>query len=123
MRLLVDTHVAIWWLAGDRHLSIGARRAIEQASQAFLSAVSVWEVVTKQRTGRLELPLGYLDALAEDFLELPLRHEHALEGRSLPPIHGDPFDRMLVAQALAEGLTIVTADRSIAQYDVPVLAA
>ena len=123
MRLLLDTHVAIWWLAGDRRLSALTRRAIDNADDAFLSAVSLWEIFVKEDSGRLELPLGFVDALRDDFVELPLTFEHALEGRALPPLHRDPFDRMLVAQALAERLTIVTSDATIPRYGVPVLAA
>jgi PIN domain nuclease of toxin-antitoxin system len=122
MRLLLDTHVAIWWLAGDRRLSALTRRAIDDADDAFLSAVSLWEIFVKEDSGRLELPLGFVDALRDDFVELPLTFEHALEGRALPPLHRDPFDRMLVAQALAERLTIVTSDATIPRYGVPVLA-
>ena len=122
MRLLLDTHVAIWWLAGDRRLSALTRRAIDNADDAFLSAVSLWEIFVKEDSGRLELPLGFVDALRDDFVELPLTFEHALEGRALPPLHRDPFDRMLVAQALAERLTIVTSDATIPRYGVPVLA-
>ena len=123
MRLLLDSHVAIWWLSGDRRLSIPTRRAIEDAPNAFLSSVSLWEIFIKQDTGRLDLPAGFADALRDDFVELPLTFDHALEGRSLPLVHRDPFDRMLVAQARVEQLTIVTADRMLAAYGVPVLAA
>ena len=123
MRLLVDTHVAIWWLSGDRHLSRSARAAIERADQAFLSPVSLWEIFLKQDVGRLELPLGFVDALQADFVELPLTFKHALEGRALPRLHRDPFDRMLIAQAKAEGLTIVTTDETIPRYGVPVIPA
>ena len=123
MRLLLDTHVAIWWLAGDRRLSKATRVAIEGASQAFLSAVSLWEIFIKQDTGRLDLPIGFVDALRDDFVELSLTFDHALAGRALPLLHSDPFDRMLVAQAKIEGLTIVTSDRMLSEYGVPVLAA
>lgn len=123
MRLLLDTHVAIWWLSGDRQLSIATRRAIERAEDVFLSPVSLWEMFVKQDAGRLDLPLGFVDALRADFVELPLTFEHALQGRALPLLHRDPFDRILIAQALAERLTIVTADETIPRYGVPVLAA
>lgn len=123
MRLLLDTHVAIWWLAGDRRLSKATRLAIEGAPQAFLSAVSLWEIFIKQDTGRLDLPIGFVDALRDDFVELSLTFDHALAGRALPLLHRDPFDRMLVAQAKIEGLTIVTSDRMLSEYGVPVLAA
>jgi len=123
MRLLLDTHVAIWWLSGDRRLSKATRLAIEGATEAFLSAVSLWEIFIKQDTGRLDLPIGFVDALRDDFVELSLTFDHALEGRALPLLHRDPFDRMLVAQAKVEGLTIVTSDRMLSEYGVPVLAA
>lgn len=123
MRLLLDTHVAIWWLSGDRQLSIATRRAIERADDVFLSPVSLWEMFVKQDAGRLDLPPGFVDALRDDFVELPLTFEHALEGRALPLLHRDPFDRILIAQALAERLMIVTADETIPRYGVPVLAA
>jgi PIN domain nuclease of toxin-antitoxin system len=123
MRLLLDTHVAIWWLSGDRRLSPATRKAIEEAPDAYLSAVSLWEMFIKQGTGRLDLPAGFADALRDDFVELPLTFGHALEGRMLPRVHRDPFDRMLVAQARVEALTIVTADQTLSEYGVPVLAA
>ena len=123
MRLLLDTHIAIWWLSGDPRLSIATRRAIQDVPNAFLSAVSLWEIFIKQDTGRLDLPVGFVDALRDDFIELPLTFDHAVEGRALPLLHRDPFDRMLVAQAKVERLTIVTADRVLSGYGVPVLAA
>ena len=123
MRLLLDTHVAIWWLSGDRRLSASTRTAIESAAEAYLSVVSLWEILLKQDKGRLDLPAGFTDALREDFRDLALTVEHVLEGRALPLIHRDPFDRMLVAQAVSEGLTVVTADRALAEYRVPVLSA
>lgn len=123
MRLLLDTHVAIWWLSGDRRLSKSTRKVIEEAPDAYLSAVSLWEIFIKQGTGRLDLPAGFADALRDDFVELPLTFDHALEGQMLPRVHRDPFDRMLVAQARVEALTIVTADRTLAEYGVSVLAA
>ncbi len=123
MRLLLDTHVAIWWLSGDRRLSASTRTAIESAAEAYLSVVSLWEILVKRDKGRLDLPAGFSDALREDFQDLALTVEHVLEGRALPLIHRDPFDRMLVAQAVSEGLTVVTADRALADYRVPVLSA
>ena len=123
MRLLVDTHVAIWWLSGDRHLSKSTRLAIERADDAYLSAVSLWEMLIKVEADRLEVPLGFVDALRDDFVELRLTFDHVVQARALPPLHRDPFDRMLIAQAQAEGLTIVTSDETIPRYGVPVLVA
>ena len=123
MRLLLDTHVAIWWLAGDRRLSATTRATIESAAEAYLSVVSLWEIFIKQDKGRVALPTGFTDALLDDFTALPLTVDHVLEGRALPQVHRDPFDRMLVAQAVTEGLTIVTADRVLAGFQVSVLPA
>jgi PIN domain nuclease of toxin-antitoxin system len=123
MKLLLDTHVAIWWLDGDRRLSGATRSAIESAAEAYLSVVSLWEIFIKQDKGRLDLPAGFTDALRDDFAALPLTVDHVLEERGLPLVHRDPFDRMLVAQAVAEGLTIVTADRALADFQVSVLPA
>lgn len=123
MRLLVDTHVAIWWLDGDRRLSSETRAAIESAAEVYLSVVSLWEILIKQARGRLDLPAGFTDALRDDFVDLPLTLDHVLEGRALPLLHRDPFDRMLVAQAVVEGMTIVSADRALAEYHVPLLPA
>jgi PIN domain nuclease of toxin-antitoxin system len=121
MRLLLDTHVAIWWLNGDRRLRPATRDLIEAADEVYLSPVSIWEIVVKQARGRLELPTGFFGALHEDFAELPLTADHALDGRSLPRFHGDPFDRMLVAQARVEGLRLMTADAALEGYEVPVV--
>jgi len=123
MRLLLDTHVAIWWLDGDRRLSDTTRSAIEATDEAYLSVVSLWEIFIKQDLGRLDLPAGFTDALRDDFADLPLTVDHVLAGRALSMVHRDPFDRMLVAQAVAEGLTIVTADRALADFQVSVLPA
>jgi PIN domain nuclease of toxin-antitoxin system len=123
MKLLLDTHVAIWWLAGDPRLSETSRTAIEESENAFLSVVSLWEIFIKQDTGRLDLPAGFVAALRDDFTELRLTFDHAVETRTLPLLHRDPFDRMLVAQAKVEGLTIVSADRRLSEYGIAVLAA
>ena len=121
MRLLLDTHIAVWWVNGDRLLSPGARTLIEAAEDVYLSPVSIWEIAVKEGRGRLELPVGFFDALLEDFAELPLTADHALDARSLPRFHGDPFDRMLVAQARVEGLRLMTADAALEGYEVPVV--
>ena len=121
MKLLLDTHMAIWWLAGDARMPEATIAAVEEAPEVMISAVSLWEIAIKQGTGRLDLPSGFVDALLEDFTELAVRAEHVRALRGLPPIHRDPFDRMLVAQAIVEGSTLVTRDAEIARYDVPVL--
>ena len=124
MRLLLDTHVLLWVLSGQR-IAAEARQAIaEPSNDVLLSAASVWEMSIKIELGRLELPKGWMAEVHRQSIELlPVTAEHALSVRDLPPLHRDPFDRMLVAQALREGLTLVTRDAQVQAYEVPTLAA
>ncbi|HSZ69424.1 MAG TPA: type II toxin-antitoxin system VapC family toxin [Solirubrobacteraceae bacterium] len=122
MKLLIDTHAAIWWLAGDRRLSATARAAIAQAGvEAVVSVASVWEASIKRSAGRLKGPdlAVALSAAGLPFLHIDERHAKA--AGELPLLHRDPFDRMLVAQASIERLAIVTGDEQISKYDVSVL--
>jgi PIN domain nuclease of toxin-antitoxin system len=129
VNLLLDTQALLWWKAGHRKLGRRARRAIETgAGTVRVSAASAWEIAIKTRTGRLTLaePLhAWLpDQLERDgFLMLNVTVRHAVAVAFLPDHHHDPFDRLLVAQARAEGLTLVTADPVFDAYDVPVLDA
>jgi PIN domain nuclease of toxin-antitoxin system len=129
MRLLLDSHVFLWWLQGSRHLSREARRAIASPTpEAFVSAASIWEIAIKVGIGKLKWSdaRGFaIDAsiAASGFTELPVTARHAAAVRDLPPHHGDPFDRLLIAQALAESLRVVTADRVFERYGVPTLSA
>lgn len=122
MKLLLDTHVVLWWQRDDRRLKRAARQAIATADLVWVSAVSGWEVAIKSALGRLRLdePFGVTVA-ADDFTELPLTLRHAAELRALPPHHLDPFDRVLVAQAKVEGATIVSHDRALAPYGIPMV--
>ncbi|MDA0311993.1 MAG: type II toxin-antitoxin system VapC family toxin [Gemmatimonadetes bacterium] len=123
MRLLLDTHVLIWWDQGDR-LSAEAIAAIRQAEQVYVSAVTGWEIAIKKSIGRLETTRLVAEAVSESgFEELPVRLAHAAQVESLPWHHRDPFDRMLVAQSRAEGLTLVTRDAALDAYDVKLLKA
>ena len=123
MRFLLDTHVFIWWDQGAR-LSKQASNAIRSAEQVCVSAVTGWEIAIKAGLGRIETDRDVGSAVAESgFEELPLRLSHATVLRDLPQHHRDPFDRILVAQALAEGLTIVTRDRAMREYGVALLPA
>jgi PIN domain nuclease of toxin-antitoxin system len=116
VRLLLDTHVLIWWDAGAR-LSKRAGEAIRAADQVYVSAVSSWEIAVKTSLGRIETTREVGAAVSESgFEELPLRLSHTQTLRGLPPHHRDPFDRMLVAQAISEGLTLVTRDRALDDY-------
>lgn len=125
MRILLDTHVVLWWsTSGAARLSSIARDLIESGStEALVSVVSAFEIAAKARRGRLDLPdlperyiPGLLQRHGFDVLEVGLTH--ALRAGSLPLIDRDPFDRLLVAQAQIEGLPIVTADPVIGRYDV-----
>lgn len=124
MNLLLDTHILLWWLADDPQLPRAAAEAIQVPDNTVLvSAATAWEIAIKSAAGRLEAPDDLLDALeVNDFETLPITAAHALAAGRLPAHHADPFDRMLVAQAQAEGLTIVTVDRRFPPYGVDLLA-
>ena len=130
MRLLLDTHAILWWRAADRRLGDRARAEIgARRNGAWVSAVSLWEAAIKFAAGRLKLPGRPAALLSEEaltrlrFQTLPIHGAHALAAGALPRHHGDPFDRMLVAQAQIEDLIIVTADPAFDDYDVRVLDA
>ena len=120
MRGLVDTHVLLWWLSDDKNLSAAHRAAIaESDNELFVSAVTVAEVSIKASLGKLHAPAGLGAVLVEGgFRELPFTAAHAEVLRELPWHHRDPFDRMLVAQAIAERLELVTADKRLRNYPV-----
>jgi len=122
MKLLLDTQAILWWLGADARLSAPARAAIARAGQdACVSAASIWEASIKRSSGKLAGPdlLGAVSAAGLPFLRID--EHHAKLAGELPLIHRDPFDRMLVAQALLESLAMVTADAQIARYGVPVV--
>ncbi|SRR5579871_978733 len=129
MGLLLDTHTFLWCLLGDAKLSPQTRqRVTSPASAVLLSVVSIWEISIKISRGNLNLPesltSNWSAAIeASQFRPLSISFDHALAVRALPFHHRDPFDRMLVAQAQVEGLTIVTADPMFARYDVPIIDA
>lgn len=125
MSLLLDTHILIWCLSEPRRLSEVARRAIvDPGTRVFVSAASVWEISIKQNLGKLDAPADLEDQMElQRFEPLNITIAHAKAAGALPRHHDDPFDRMLVAQALAEGLTIITRDPRIAPYGVSMLTA
>lgn len=121
--LIVDTHAALWFLEGDKRLSAMARELIEDDGvERRLSAVSVWEVAVKKSLGKLRVSTNFHRLLYEQGLSaLPVTDTHALRIADLPFHHRDPFDRLLVAQAQAEGMSIVSKDAKLRAYDVTVL--
>ena len=125
MRLLLDTHILLWWLSNDSSLPARARRLISDPDNTiFVSAVSLWEIRLKQSIGKLRLPTDFEERLAgESFESLPLTAAHAREVALLPWHHRDPFDRMLVAQARAVHLKLLTDDKVTAAYGEMVLLA
>jgi PIN domain nuclease of toxin-antitoxin system len=123
VNLLLDTHVLIWWDEG-RRLAAEARRAIADADSVYVSAASAWEVAIKTGLGRLRPTRTVEQAVDESgFLELPVTFRHAERVGKLPPHHRDPFDRLLIAQADVEDLTLVTRDAVFARYGAAVIGA
>ena len=118
MKLLLDTHILLWWLDASPLLSEEAVSLIhEPENTIFVSAVSLWEIWLKQSLGKLRLPANFLERLAaESFESLPLTAAHTARIGNLEWVHRDPFDRMLIAQAQAENLLLLTADEILAAY-------
>jgi PIN domain nuclease of toxin-antitoxin system len=126
VRLLLDTHALLWALDTPARLRPATREAIESpANSVLVSAASAWEIAIKQALGRLDFPLARFDALLVEagLTPLPISSAHAVTAGHLPPHHRDPFDRMLVAQALREDAVLVTDDAAMAPYGVARLAA
>ena len=124
MRLLLDTHVVLWQLNGERLLPTRAQAAIRSAQTIYVSAVSFAEIGVKAAIGKLNVPDDLVDYVVSSGVKvLSLSPEHGLGVARLPMHHRDPFDRLLVSQARAEDLTIVTADQQIPGYDVACISA
>jgi PIN domain nuclease of toxin-antitoxin system len=122
--LLLDTHVFLWWREAEPGLRREARQAITHSDVVYVSLASAWEIAIKTSLGKLRTPGPVEPAIEESGFEaLPITFGHCDRVASLPMLHGDPFDRMLVAQAQVEGLTIVTRDPAFRRYGVPVIAA
>jgi PIN domain nuclease of toxin-antitoxin system len=123
-RLLLDTHAFLWWLAGDERLSVGAREAVgEEVDPIFVSAASIWEIMTKHRLGKLPGVSAIVGDLpgaiqGQGFVGLPITIRHAQAAGALPGPHRDPFDRMLIAQAMLDDLVLVSNDRAFNAYGV-----
>jgi PIN domain nuclease of toxin-antitoxin system len=120
MRLLLDTEALIWWDASDARLGKDARALIRGADEVYVSAASAWEIVIKTALGKLQTTRRPSQVLADaDFVELPVTVRHAEALSHLPPHHNDPFDRILLATAQVEGLTVVTSDQRFTLYAIP----
>jgi PIN domain nuclease of toxin-antitoxin system len=125
MRLLLDTHVILWWLDDSPSLSEATRKAIADGSNLVcISSVSIWEIVIKQALKKLVVPDDFRAVLAEEpFRFLDMTIDHAFAVRDLPDLHKDPFDRVLIAQCKVEDLTLVSKDSNMKRYGIPVLDA
>jgi PIN domain nuclease of toxin-antitoxin system len=123
-RLLLDTEALIWWDANDRRLGRHARAAIQRAGDVYVSAVSAWEIAIKVALGKLQAKRRPAQAVADShFRELPLTFQHTEALGDLPPHHSDPFDRLILAVARVESLSIVTSDSRFELYDLPLVDA
>jgi PIN domain nuclease of toxin-antitoxin system len=121
MKLLLDTHAFLWWDSNDSHLPDALRLAIASPrNEIFVSAVTVWEIAIKRASGKLVFGQAVGRAIAaHGFQPMPITVEHAEYAGSLPQLHRDPFDRLLVAQAQLEGLVLATVDEQILRYKIP----
>ncbi len=125
MNLLLDTHVLLWSIADDPRLSADTLREMaDKRNRLVVSVISSWEITIKAQKGRLRIPDDLRAQIRATKAEiLPVTLDHTLAVGDLPALHGDPFDRLLIAQARTEGLTLVTSDTQISRYDVAVLPA
>lgn len=123
-RYLLDTHVLLWWFMDDPRLGASARQAIANArNEVYVSAASGWEIAIKKALGKLQAPDDLeSQAGAQGFTSLSITFHHAEQAGLLPLLHRDPFDRILIAQAQAENLALITADERIKRYEVRTLA-
>jgi PIN domain nuclease of toxin-antitoxin system len=118
MRLLLDTHIFLWWAIDPARVPSHATLLIRQAEEIYVSTICIWELAVKARRGKMPVDLMQLiaAAAAAGFRELTVQFPHAAMVALLPPIHFDPFDRLLVAQAVCESLLLITADKQLAGY-------
>ncbi len=124
MKVLLDTQIMVWITVDDARLRPATRAALESADAIYLSTASIWEISIKRAQGRLTVPDDLLDRVRASAIEpLPVTMEHGWLAGGLPMLHTDPFDRMIIAQAIAEGMTLVTSDRRMREYGVPIIAA
>lgn len=121
-RILLDTHAFLWWKENNPKLSLAAREAIASADVVYVSAASAWEVSIKSSLGKIRLPASFSEGVEESgFIELPIQFSHAAAVELLPNRHTDPFDRMIIAQSKVEKLVVVSHDRAMEPYGIPVI--
>lgn len=124
MKYLLDTHVFLWWMENKRLSSKLMDLLNDPENEVYLSVVNVWEIVIKNAKGKLKSPKEIKEGIqSSGFLVLSVEVSHALEVAKLPDYHNDPFDRILIAQAKAEDLILITADKKIWQYNIPLIKA
>ena len=124
MRLLIDSHVALWWLTADPALGSSSRSQLAAADEVYFSVVTPWELGIERALGKLSFPDGLTDVLvASGMSVLPITARHADHAPTLPRHHADPFDRMLIAQAQLEALHLMSADRQLRPYEVTLIDA
>lgn len=127
MRVLLDTHVFLWWIVDDPQITEKVRKLITDGdNELFYSAASCWEIAIKAQLGKIDLPkkpdIFISDQLATNAVQsMPILASHALHVCNLPDFHKDPFDRMIIAQAQLEGLPLITSDPLMAKYDVKII--
>jgi PIN domain nuclease of toxin-antitoxin system len=122
LSLLLDTNILLWWLGANRRLSQAARDAIGACEDVYVSAATAWEIAIKKAQGKLDFPASLEEQLLRNrFQPLPISIPHAIAAASLPLHHRDPFDRMLIAQARLESLTLLTSDAKLKAYDAAML--
>jgi PIN domain nuclease of toxin-antitoxin system len=123
MSLLLDTHIVLWWLTDDSTLAAEIKERLDHEPDVYVSPATIWEVAIKQSLGKLDKPADLAERVSDSgFRHLKITAEHGIVAGRLPLIHRDPFDRMLIAQARVENLTLVTRDAEIQKYDIDVLA-
>ena len=121
MRYLLDTHILLWWLLDTDDLSPGVKDLIDTETEVYVSAATIWEVAIKHSLGKLDVPTNFDTYVSRAGLtELPVQGCHGIEAAHLPLHHRDPFDRMLIAQARLDRLTLITHDETIRRYDVAI---
>lgn len=118
MRILLDTHIFLCWIKGDKKLTKPTIAKIQEAEEIYVSSASIWEIAIKKHLGKLSVDLNALiqEIHNSHFLELPITSRHAVATLGLADFHRDPFDRMLIAQAISEPLLLLTADPTLKQY-------